>query len=271
MTRSLKRPGHPAETVRKSRPKGKANGRRRASSLQLNPATPIYVQLIMHFRQQIESGKWPLHSTIPALEDLATEFGVTRATVRQAVGFLQREKLLSSRRGRGTTVIGTPRRDLWQAIPHVWQDLIHEADTIQADILELPQPIRLPDSPQTEHGVLAPNYHVIRRLLSRDGIPYLVGTSYIDRRIVEEVGAETFQTTPIYRGLERSRRSRATQGDQTLTLTTADAEIAYLLEIPLGAPIVTVLRWVIDQAGTLIYQSEGQFRSDFVQAYRRLR
>ena len=43
------------------------------------------------------------------------------------------------------------------------------------------------------------------------------------------------------------------------------------LEIPLGAPIVTVLRWVTDQTGTLIYQSEGQFRSDFVQAYRRLR
>ena len=250
----------------------KASGaRRRDGALQLNHATPIYVQLIMHFRQQIESGKWPLNSTVPSLEDLAAEFGVTRATVRQAVGFLQRERLLSSRRGRGTTVIGTPRRDLWQDVPYAWDELVRSADTIQADVLELPQPIRLPDSPQTEHGILAPNYLVIRRLLSRDGIPYLVGTSYIDRRIVDEVGIEAFQKSPIYRGIERSRRSRATQGDQTMTLTTADAEIAYLLEIPLGAPIVTVLRWVIDQAGTLIYQSEGQFRSDFVQASRRLR
>jgi GntR family transcriptional regulator len=245
--------------------------RRRGGTLKLANTTPIYVQLIMHFRQQIESGKWPLNATIPSLEELAAEFGVTRATVRQAVGFLQREKLLSSRRGRGTTVIGTPRRDLWQSLPHAWDDLVREADTIQADVLELPQPIRLPDSPQIKHGILAPNYHVIRRLLSRDGIPYLVGTSYVDRRIVDEVGFETFQKMPIYRGIERSRHSRPIQGDQTLTLTTADAEIAYLLEIPLGAPIVTVLRWVTDQTGTLIYQSEGQFRSDFVQAYRRLR
>jgi GntR family transcriptional regulator len=260
-------------TVKRGKPPAKkaSNGRQRNAALQLNHATPIYVQLIMHFRQQIESGKWPLNTTIPALEALAAEFGVTRATVRQAVGFLQREKLLSSRRGRGTTVIGTPRRDLWQSVPHEWDELVRAADTIQADVLDLSQPIRLPDSPQAEHGILAPNYHVIRRLLSRDGIPYLVGTSYIDRRIVDEVGIETFQQNPIYRGIERSRRSRATQGDQTLTLTTADAEIAYLLEIPLSAPIVTVLRWVIDQAGTLIYQSEGQFRSDFVQAYRRLR
>jgi GntR family transcriptional regulator len=248
-----------------------AKARRQANALQLSHATPIYVQLIVHFRQQIESGKWQLNQIIPSLEDLASEFGVTRATVRQAVGFLHREKLLSSRRGRGTTVIGVPRRNLWQALPNVWSDLVKEADTIEADVLELPQPIRLPDSPQTEHGILAPNYHVVRRLLSRDGIPYLVGTSYIDRRIVEEVGLDALQKSPIYRAIERSRRSHATHGDQTLTLSTADAEIAYLLEIPLGAPIVNVLRWVIDQNGTLIYQSEGQFRSDFVQAYRRLR
>ena len=258
----------PAKTALEKKQIG---ARRREGALQLSHATPIYVQLIVHFRQQIESGKWPLNTTIPALENLAAEFGVTRATVRQAVGFLQRERLLSSRRGRGTTVIGRPRRDLWHSVPHSWDELVRSADTIQADVLDLSQPIRLPDSPQTEHGILAPNYHVIRRLLSRDGIPFLVGTSYIDRRIVDEVGVEAFEKTPIYRGIERSRRSRATQGDQTMTLTTADAEIAYLLEVPLGAPIVTVLRWVIDQAGTLIYQSEGQFRSDFVQASRRLR
>src|SRR5690349_8935407 len=113
-------------TVKRGKPPAKkaSNGRQRNAALQLNHATPIYVQLIMHFRQQIESGKWPLNTTIPALEVLAAEFGVTRATVRQAVGFLQREKLLSSRRGRGTTVIGTPRRDLWQSVPHEWDELV---------------------------------------------------------------------------------------------------------------------------------------------------
>src|SRR5690606_37673522 len=103
------------------------------------------------------------------------------------------------------------------------------------------------------------------------GIPYLVGTSYIDRRIVDEVGPESMQRMSIYRAIERSRRARPVRGDQTLTIATADAEIAYLLEVPLGAPIVSVLRWVVDQHGTLIYQSEGLFRSDFVQATRRLK
>ncbi len=236
----------------------------------LNTATPIYVQLIMHFRQQIASGKWKLHETIPALEELAREFGVTRVTVRQAIGFLEREGLLTSRRGRGTTVISEPRRDLWQAIPVFWHELVESADTIEGEVLELAQPIRLLQSPDTD-AVLAPNYHVMRRLLRRAGIPYLVGTSYIDQRIIDEVGVDSLKQRSIYRTIALSKQSRATRGDQTTTVGSADAEIAYLLEIPLGAPIVTVLRRVIDQHDTLIYESEGLFRSDFVQASRRLR
>jgi len=242
-----------------------------APELLLSNATPIYVQLIMHFRHQIESGKWRVGETVPTLEKLARSFGVTRATVRQAVGFLQREGLLVSRRGRGTTVVATPRRSLWQELPNSWGELVRFADTIEGDMLELARPIRLPESPQVEHGILAPSYHVVRRLLKREGIPYLVGTSYIDRRIVDEVGLAALQSGSIYRAIAMSQRSRPVRGDQTLTLSTADAEIAYLLEIPLDAPIVTVVRWVVDQNGTLIYQSEGQFRSDFVQASRRLR
>jgi len=237
----------------------------------LNTATPIYVQLIMHFREQIANGKWRLHQTIPALEELAREFGVTRVTVRQAIGFLEREGLLTSRRGRGTTVIAEPRRDLWQSISDSWPALVASADTIEGEVLELAQPLRLLESSASPDAELAPNYHVVRRLLSRAGIPYLVGTSYVDKRIIDEVGADSLKTRSIYRTITMSRRSTATRGDQTTTVGSADAEIAFLLEIPLGAPIVTVVRRVFDQHNTLIYQSEGLFRSDFVQASRRLR
>ncbi len=212
-----------------------------------------------------------MHETIPALEDLAAEFGVTRSTVRQAVGFLQREGLLSSRRGRGTEVIGTPRETLWQPLPNSWSDLVEDSDSIEGDVLELARPGRLPEMPQIERGRLAPGYHVVRRLLRRGGVPYLVGISYVDGRVVDEIGADVFKTSSLYRAIEASRYFHAIRGDQLIVIGTADAELAFLLGIPLGAPTVNVSRWIFNEHDTLIYQSEGQFRSDFVQAARRLR
>lgn len=236
----------------------------------LSNATPLYAQLIMHFRHRIQSGVWQLGQTIPPLTQLAEEHGVTRATVRQAIGFLDREGLLRCRRGRGTEVIGVPHSNLWQQLPDAWDELLNSADSIEGDMLELSRPMRLPEAPQTDKGELAPGYHVVRRLLKRDGIPYLVGTSYIDRRIVREVGEAALKRGSVYRAMEASRDFRPVRGDQQLTLGTADAELAFLLEIPLNGAVVNVLRWVFDSQGTLIYQSEGQFRSDFVQAKRRL-
>jgi GntR family transcriptional regulator len=245
--------------------------RRHGADPRLDNDTPIYVQLITHFRQQIETGKWPVNQTIPVLEDLAAEFKVARGTIRQAIGFLQREGLIASRRGRGTLVVRKPEHNIWLPLPNSWADLVKSADSIEGEALDLAAPIRLPVPPETANSVLAPSYFVMRRLLRRDGIPYLVGTSYVDRRIMAEVGANHRDTLSIYRILERSLRSRPSSGEQTLTLGTADAEVAYLLQIPLNSAIVCVLRWVLDQSGTLIYQSEGLFRSDFVQAHRRLK
>ncbi|MDR3422693.1 MAG: GntR family transcriptional regulator [Xanthobacteraceae bacterium] len=260
-----------AKTAAGSKARGQQKRRGNGVDLQLSNATPIYVQLIVHFRHQIETGKWRQHQIIPPLHELAAEFGVTRATVRQAIGFLHREGLLSSRRGRGTEVIGKPHETLWQPVPNTWSDLVKDSDRIEGDVLELARPGRLPEVPQTERGELAPSYHVVRRLLRRGGIPYLVGISYVDRRVVDEVGADIFKTSSLYRVIETSRHFHAVRGDQLISVGTADAELAFLLGIPLSSPIVNVSRWIFNEHDTLIYQSEGQFRSDFVQAARRLR
>ena len=252
---------------RRARKSPKTNG----AELVLDESTPLYVQLIIHFRQKIESGAWAVGETIPTLKDLAVDLCVARATVRQAMSFLEREGLITSRRGRGTTVISKPTRDLFIDMPRTWAHLVESADTAVGEALELDAPYRLPRLPEVTDGHLAPNYFAMRRLLERDNVPFLIGISYIDSQIIDEVGEDALTKMSVYRVLEKSKKIKIVSVNQLLTLRTVDAESAYLLDIPLGAPIASVQRWAWDRSDTLVYQSEGFFRTDFVRVTRRLK
>src|SRR5690606_24346564 len=62
------------------------------------------IQLASILRHKTLSQAWSPGFKLPALEALAAEFKVSRITVRQPVGLLAEEDLLTSSRGRGTFV-----------------------------------------------------------------------------------------------------------------------------------------------------------------------
>ena len=65
---------------------------------------PRYLQLSTLFRRMIETGQWQPDTQIPTVEELAAEYGVARATVRQALGRLDSEGLIARFRAKGTFV-----------------------------------------------------------------------------------------------------------------------------------------------------------------------
>jgi GntR family transcriptional regulator len=65
---------------------------------------PLYHQLRLLLTERIESGLWPPGHCLPAETALAAEFGVSRATVRQALHHLDREGLVERIKGVGTFV-----------------------------------------------------------------------------------------------------------------------------------------------------------------------
>lgn len=67
-------------------------------------STPKHQQLRDWLAQQIENGAYPYGSRLPSENDLATRFGISRQTVRQAVGALEADGLVNRVRGSGTFV-----------------------------------------------------------------------------------------------------------------------------------------------------------------------
>lgn len=71
--------------------------------LHLSPQ-PRYAQINDTLRERILDGTYSPHSQMPSEHDLCVAFGVSRITVRQALGDLQQEGLIFRLHGKGTFV-----------------------------------------------------------------------------------------------------------------------------------------------------------------------
>ncbi|MDB5533991.1 MAG: Transcriptional regulator, GntR family [Hyphomicrobiales bacterium] len=232
--------------------------------------TPIYVQLVTLFRRRIETGEWQLNQQVPTLDELAEELGVARATVRHAIGFLESEGLIGRYRGRGTFVLRKPESEVWLDIPTEWSELVENRPGIAMEWLECVPATTLP-VPSHEGGILAEEYQLLRRVHRRGSVPYLVGTSFVERNIYKTIGKKGFTTATPLRALHSVLGSKLGRVEQTVTVSAADVELAELLNVPVNSPLMVLKRSIFDTDNYLIYESEGLHRGDFVRMHVRLR
>ncbi len=75
-----------------------------ASPLVPVTSVPLYAQIKDALRVQILDGTYAPHSQMPSEHELCAMYGVSRITVRQALGDLQKEGLLFKLHGKGTFV-----------------------------------------------------------------------------------------------------------------------------------------------------------------------
>jgi GntR family transcriptional regulator len=90
-------------------------------------ALPLYHQVAGILRQRIDEGVYPAGVRLNSEDELAAEFDVSRATVRQAMSELALEGLVVRRRGRGTFVEEAGRPVLRQRFRGSLSDLIAES------------------------------------------------------------------------------------------------------------------------------------------------
>jgi len=72
----------------------------------------IYEQIVLQLQQEILSGQTPVGSRLPTERELAAQFKVSRASVREAFSVLQSRGLIETRQGGGTVVRASPDTNL---------------------------------------------------------------------------------------------------------------------------------------------------------------
>jgi DNA-binding transcriptional regulator YhcF (GntR family) len=84
-----------------------------AASLDPGDPSPLYHQLAAVVRWEISHGRLPIGSMLPPVRSVAAEAGVNYHTVRRAWADLEREGVISQRRGRGAQIVRAPARVAW--------------------------------------------------------------------------------------------------------------------------------------------------------------
>ena len=224
---------------------------------------PLYSQLADLLRQRVLRGLWGPGTKVPSLEALVAEFKVARVTVRQAIDILTREGLLLPQRGRGTFVTEQVRTVRSLTLETSLRGLADSYRNDKPELTLLEEAGVQPPLTQLD-GKAAPAYHFMRRVHSRDGQAYCAASIFIDQRVFRQAPKRFRKETvvPVMMDLPKLNIAAARQ---TLRISTADIEIADLIEVPVGSPVAEVRRIVQSSDGTVLYFGLIIYRGDFIQ------
>lgn len=226
-------------------------------------AVPRYLQLAGLFRRRIETGDWLLHQQIPTVEELSSECGVARATIRQALGLLESEGLISRYRAKGTFVDKRPQDLLWLEVKTDWEGLLSRREDVRIEILSDHKGEKPPIVPHPV-GTLTESYRHLRRRHWRDGAPFLLADVYIDEEIADQIDERSFSELTAMRLIATPEGLEIKDARQTLTIGTTDIEMAELMKLPLNSPVAHVYRSAVDSEGRIVLISNGTYRGDIV-------
>lgn len=222
----------------------------------------LYPHIAALLRRRISVSEWLPGHQLPTLDDLVREFGVSRVTVRQAIGLLEAEGLVWRQQGKGTFVAEGVTSGPWFTLESDWSSLVTMVIATGIEFRKIHEERRAPQIGSSE-GEPAPAYQYIRRVYSKDGTPYAVIGIYLDRRIYLKARKE-FSRGPVIPILDKLPGVTIAKAWQTLTIGTADLEITDLLGVSVNAPVVQVRRIIQDPTGTVMYVGDLIYRGDFV-------
>lgn len=166
-------------------------------------------------------------------------FDVSRTVVRQALGDLASEGLITRSRGRGTFV-AEPKieESLVQKLTGFYEDMVERGYQPETEVLEqtvIPASQKVADFLHIGEGT--PVFKLGRKR-SIQGEPILLVTTYISHSLCNGLEDEDFEDTSLYQILEEEYGLVIAYGRRTVEAVPANRYEADLLEVKKGAPLV---------------------------------
>ncbi|MCU0488300.1 MAG: GntR family transcriptional regulator [Anaerolineales bacterium] len=210
---------------------------------------PLYVQIRESLRKEIEDHVLTPGQKLPSEDELAGKYGVSRMTVRQGIIDLIDEGLLYRRHGVGTFVsqpqVARDHTGLTNFFESAQQKGIEASmQVLIADIL--PARLRVAKALNLNEGELAIR---IKTLRLANGIPVTIHDAYVPYKLFPQLLQDDLEARHLWYYMELYGH-RVKKAVQRLEAREADEELAQLLGIEVGAPVLYKERTVFSDDGT---------------------
>jgi len=236
--------------------------------------SPLYQQIKGLLKASLQGGEWKPGESIPSEIELAQRFRVSQGTVRKAVDELAAENLLVRRQGKGTFVA-----------THAEEETQYRFLRLTPDEAEGDSPVgglqrRLVDCRRLRATVdvaralgLKPGDPVVwlRRLLlsapaqpEGQATPVVLDDIYLNGQLFKGLSAErmTAYKGPMYRLFEAEFGVHMTRAEEKIRAVAADAAQASVLQVPEGAPLLSVDRLCFTYGDKPVELRRGVYRTE---------
>ena len=217
--------------------------------------SPLYYQLQFQLRQKIERGIWMVGEKTPTIEELMSDYGVSRATVRNAMELLEAEGLISRSRGRGTVIVRRPEDDKWLMLPSDWLGLVTHIDKLHTKVINESESFDQFASTDSTASASGQYWLVSRINFSEPDKPYSI-TEIALKKSIFDLAPDAFRKGAVLPALHRVAPKAVHHATQSMAIGAADSITARKLALSVSAPVAEVVREATDKDHVLIYYAK---------------
>jgi GntR family transcriptional regulator len=223
---------------------------------------PLYHQIENDLRRLIGSGKLPPNATLPPEKDLCQAYGVSRHTMRKALGRLVADDLISRRAGRGTRIKAQADRMEFYLDRSFTRQMADMGRTAHSRVLKLARDVVDGAYPSAFYDNLGSECLRLVRLRFGDDEPIALQSSIVRMDLCPGLDEYDFNRESLYDVLAREYQLIITEIQHTISAVVADDFQAELLRVEHNAPLLLVKTRALLDDERVIESSITYYRAD---------
>ncbi len=222
--------------------------------MKLNPNAPLplYHQLADILLRRIRNGQYSPGKRIPSENQLTSEFGIGRPTVRQAIDLLVRRRYLTKRRGSGTYVCEPAREVDLFSLDGTSASFRKKGIATESRIISPPALVLVDSAGQNPFA--GKSVYFLARLTTVDRNPTLIEELFLHPDLFPGLDSLNLNNQSLSEIAEERYYLKPSAGKQSFRIGYLEPSRARLLKITPSTPVLEVHRYLhFDQTQNGVY------------------